>query len=440
MSRADQLQDLDAERSVLGGLMLMPSALADVADLLRAEDFAHEPHRLVWESILALDAGRQPLDVVTLMDAMRSAGTLERVGGAALVSSLDAFVPATSNLVRYARIVRERSQRRALIVAADRVREAATDAPDVTEAAERAQAAVMEAVESRAESRDRTVGEGLRELWPQLESRYNHQGDVTGLASGLVDLDVSTAGWQPGDLVILAGRPGMGKTAASLGFAAHAAVELGKPVAIFSLEMSTASLTQRLLSMRSGVPHDRFRTGRFLDIDWPRLRDAAARIAAAPMRIDDAPAPTVTDLRARARRLKQRMGGLALIVVDYLQLLRVSGKHGSREEAVAEMSRGLKALARELDVPVLALAQLNRTLEGRKDRRPILSDLRESGALEQDADVVLFVYREEMHDKTAPKGTAEVIVAKQRNGPTGTVECAFDGTLMRFQNRSWRDQ
>jgi replicative DNA helicase len=429
-------QNLDAERSVLGGVLLTNRALDDVAEIVKPDDFYREPHRKIFNSMIDLHLRNEPIDVITLGDDLKKKGELDAVGGAAYLAALDSAVPATANLGQYAKIVRDTALARRLIEAAHEVaREGYEQKGAVEELLDAAEQKIFAVTELKATNAFVPLGQSVKRVFTNLESLYEKQEDITGTPTGFDRLNQMTAGLQPGDLIIVAGRPSMGKTSVVMNIAGHVAIEAKKPVAVFSLEMGADQLTLRLFSSEARVDGQRLRTGKLLDSDWPKLARAADRLFRAPMFIDDTAGITAMEMRAKCRRLTAKAGQLGLIVIDYLQLMRGRPGTDSREQEISEISRGLKSLAKELQVPVIALSQLNRSLERREDKRPVMSDLRESGAIEQDADVIAFIYRDEVYNKESPdKGIAEIIIGKQRNGPTGTVRVAFLKDYTRFEN------
>ncbi|MDZ3822369.1 MAG: replicative DNA helicase [Pseudoxanthomonas sp.] len=434
---------IEAEQAVLGGLMLSGQAWDRVADKIGEEDFYRREHRLIFRAIGELSARNQPCDAVTLGEWFEANGNVGDVGGAGYVVELANATPSAANIEAYAAIVREKSVLRQLIDAGTRI---ASDgfqpgARPVAELIEEAEKQVFRIAESgsRGSRQFVSVKEAAREALEMLQQRYHSDSSITGLATGFTDFDNMTAGLQAGDLVILAARPSMGKTALAVNMAEYAAIRERKPVAIFSMEMSAVQLTFRLLSSLGRINQQALRTGRLADEDWPRVTSAMTLLADARIFIDDTPGLSPTELRARARRLK-RSHDLGLIVVDYLQLMSVPGNKENRATEISEISRSLKALAKELGVPVIALSQLNRSLEQRHDKRPQMSDLRESGAIEQDADVIVFIYRDEYYNKeSTEQGIAEVIIGKQRNGPTGVVKLTFLGQYTKFENHARED-
>jgi replicative DNA helicase len=416
-------------------LLSRDAIVAAVEAQLGASDFYKPAHGHVYEAITSLYGQGEPADPVTVAEELRRAGLLEPVGGGAVLISLQSGTPATSNAAHYANIVEEYSLLRRLITVAGEIAEIGYGLPDdVTAAVDEAEALVFEVAQRRVTDSMAPIRDLLERHLDHIEALYERGEDITGVPTGYLDLDEQLAGLQPSNLVIIGGRPGMGKTSFGLGIAAHAALEGRAPVLVFSLEMSHLELTQRLLCSEARVDATRMRNGRLLETDWPKISHAVGRLAEAPIHIDDNPHLTIMEIRAKARRLKSRQG-LGLIIIDYLQLM--TGRHSAenRQVEVSEISRGLKILARELEVPVIALSQLSRNLENRADKRPILADLRESGSLEQDSDVVIFLYRDELYNRdSADRGTAEVIVAKHRNGPTGSTQLAFLEQYTRFAN------
>jgi replicative DNA helicase len=429
-------QNLHAEESLLGAMMLSRDAIAAAVETCSTADFYRPAHAHIFDAITTLYSRGEPADPVTVADELSRAGLLEIAGGLPQLISLQADTPATTNASRYARIVEEHALLRRLIGVAGEIAELGYSVPeDVTAAVDQAEAMVFGVAERRVTDSLKPLQSLLMASLDRLESLYTRGETITGVATGYVDLDERLYGLQPSSLVIVGARPAMGKTAFALGMAAHAAMEARVPTLIFSLEMGHEEITQRLLVSEARVDAGRIRNGRLAESDWPKISQAVARLSDAPMFIDDNPNLTVMEIRAKARRLKAREGSLGLIIVDYLQLMSSRGSVENRQLEVSSISRGLKILARELEVPVVALSQLSRNLEMRSDKRPVLADLRESGSLEQDADVVLFLYRDEMYNaESADRGTAEVIVAKHRNGPTGKCQLAFLDHYTRFAN------
>jgi replicative DNA helicase len=426
-------QNLDAEESVLGAMMLSPGAIGAVSEVLSAGDFYRESHAKIYRAGLALYGRGEPVDAITLVDELERRGELEEIGGKVRVHELAALVPAASNAAHYARIVREMATLRGLIRAGSEITRLGLerDGQDVTELVDRAEQVVFDLAQSRVSGDFSHIEELLKQSFERITQLYEAGVDVTGVAAGFRDLDHLTSGFQPGNLVILAARPSMGKSGLALCAAANLAVRQEVPVALFTLEMSKAEVTQRLMCSEAKVESQRLRSGKLAPEDWPRLTAACDRLARAPIYVDDTGSITMMEIRSKARRLKMREPGLGLIIVDYLQLMTSGASVENRVQEVSAISRSLKVLARDLDVPVLALSQLSRAVEQRHDKRPILSDLRESGSLEQDADLVLFIYRDEYYnpDTTDQQGLAELHLSKHRNGPTGMVKLSF---LKRF--------
>ncbi|MGI9344487.1 MAG: replicative DNA helicase [Gammaproteobacteria bacterium] len=433
-------QSVQAEQALLGGLMLDASAWDRVADRVTEVDFYRNDHRLIFTAIRALSERNQPCDAVTLSEHLEAKDELTDAGGLGYLGSLVKDTPSAANVAEYATIIRERGLLRNLIQAGNEIAASAyqTEGRPIAELVDAAERKVFEIAEQ-----GQRRGSGfvhLRDVLPatidQIDERHQNQQAITGLATGFNQFDEMTAGLQKGDLIIVAGRPSMGKTTLALNIAENAALNPSRPqpTAVFSMEMSTEQLALRMISSLGRVNQAHLRNGRFGDDDWPRINAAIQMMSEAPMYIDDTPAMTPTEIRARARRLK-RQHGLELIVVDYLQLMQVAGSAENRATEISEISRSLKALARELEVPIIALSQLNRSVEQRTEKKPIMSDLRESGAIEQDADLILFIYREEVYDKDTPrKGMADINIAKQRNGPVGEFPLTFLGQFTKFEN------
>jgi len=428
----------EAEQSVLGGIMLEPQAWDRIADRLVDTDFYYQAHRLIYKALQDLVAKEKPLDVLTVADILKAHHQLEAVGGEAYLFELARNTPSVANITAYADIIRERSVLRQLIQVAGEIAQRAyqpkgMECTEILDEAERKVFAIAEQGPSTGGPLNiKTV---LASTIDRIDKLYHSQEAITGLATGFADLDEMTSGLQPADLVIIAARPSMGKTSFAMNIAEHAAIKSGKPVLVFSLEMPAESLAMRMLSSLSRIDQHRMRIGKLEDDDWPRITSAMSMLSKSPMFIDDTAALSPAEVRARARRLVKEHGQLGLIMIDYLQLMQVPGMSDNRTLEVSEISRSLKALAKELNVPVIALSQLNRGLEQRADKRPVMSDLRESGAIEQDADVIAFIYRDEVYNEESPdKGTAEIIIAKQRNGPIGKVRLTFLGKYTKFEN------
>ncbi len=432
---------VEAEQSVLGGLLLDNQAWDRIADVLRVEDFYRYDHRIIFEHILKLIDRSRPADVITVFEAMQTSGKAEEVGGLAYLNSVAQNTPSAANIRRYAEIVRDRAVLRRLVTVSDEIATTALNPQgrDTKSILDEAESKIFQIAEEGARG-----ATGFQDLQPvlakvveRIDELYHRdsQNDITGIPTGFVDLDGKTSGLQAGDLIIVAGRPSMGKTAFSLNIAEYVAIEEGHAVAVFSMEMAAQQLAMRMLGSVGKLDQHRLRTGRLNDEDWPRLTYAVQKMQDAQLFIDETPALSSMELRARSRRLARQCGKLGLIVIDYLQLMGSSSPGENRATEISEISRSLKALAKELHCPVIALSQLNRGLEQRPNKRPIMSDLRESGAIEQDADVILFIYRDEVYNPDSPdKGTAEIIIGKQRNGPIGTVRVTFMGQYTRFDN------
>ncbi len=431
-------QAMEAEQSVLGGLLLDNRRWDEVADVVSDEDFYFQNHREIYRAILALCEDNHPADVVTASEWLEKNGRLDTVGGLAYLGSLAKNTPSTANLAAYARIVRERAILRRLIGAANDIVESAysPEGRSPSEILDHAEQVIFEIAQR--DSRRRSGFMPLKGLLTQaidrIEELFDSESPLTGVPTGFTDLDDITSGLQPSDLIIIAGRPSMGKTSLAMNIAENAAVGCKLPVAVFSMEMPGQQLAMRMLASLGRINAHRIRTGKLSDDDWPRLTSAVGLLNEAPVYVDDTPALTPLELRSRARRL-HREHGLGLLIVDYLQLMQATDSTENRATEISNITRSLKIMAKELNVPLIAMSQLNRSLESRPNKRPVMSDLRESGAIEQDADVILFIYRDEVYnDDSADKGTAEIIVGKQRNGPTGTVRLTFLGEYTRFEN------
>jgi replicative DNA helicase len=428
--------NLQAEESLLGAMLLSKDAIAAATEACSADDFYKPAYGHIFEAIQSLYGHGEPADPVTVADELRRADLLDAIGGPAVLTDLQGSTPAIGNAGHYAHIVEEHALLRRLIGVAGEIAELGYSVPDDVEAAvDSAEAMVFEVAQRRVTDSMSDLRGLLSASLDRLGLLYERGDSITGTATGYHDLDERMSGLQPSALYIVGARPGAGKTSFALGMAAHAAVTSNLPVLFFSLEMSHDEVTQRLLSSEAKVEATRLRNGRLQDADWNKISHAIGRLSEAPLYIDDNPNMTVMEMRAKARRLKSRLGGLSLIVVDYLQLMTGRRSAENRQVEVSEISRGLKILARELEVPVVACSQLSRQLEMRADKRPMLSDLRESGSLEQDADVVMFIYRDELYNAESPdRGVAEVIVAKHRSGPTGTERLAFVDRYTHFAN------
>jgi replicative DNA helicase len=434
---------IESEQSVLGGLMLDNNAWEKVADIITDSDFYRHDHRLIYHHICKLIEHNKPADVITVAESMENSAELQTVGGLAYIGTIVQNTPSAANIKRYAEIVRERAIMRNLAQIGVQITDSAYNpvGRSAADLLDEAEAKVFEIAEEGARGKEGFVGIQplLKQVVERIELLYSQDNpsNVTGIASGFHDLDQKTSGFQPGDLIIVAGRPSMGKTAFSLNIAEHVALELNKPVAVFSMEMGGAQLAMRMLGSVGKLDQHKVRTGRLDDDDWPKLTHALGKLNEAPIYIDETAALNALELRARARRLYRQYGELGLIVVDYLQLMSSTGQGENRATEISEISRALKGLAKELKVPLIALSQLNRSLEQRPNKRPVMSDLRESGAIEQDADVILFIYRDEVYNPDSPdKGIAEIIIGKQRNGPIGKVDLTFLGEYTRFESHA----
>ena len=436
-------QNLEAEASVLGGILLENDAINRVLEILSPADFYRESHRKMFRAMIELSDRNEPVDIITLSDLLKARGDLEAVGGAAYLTSLNELVPTAANIAYYARIVREKAILRHLINAATEIATRGfEDQGNVDEFLDAAEKVIFDIAEKRIQSSFVAVGDMIKDTLKTVEKLYERKELVTGVPTGFKDFDKLTAGLQPSDLIVVAGRPSMGKTAFCLNVATHAALNAGTGVALFSLEMAREQLVLRMLCSEARVDNSKVRAGYLGERDFPKLANAAGRLHEALIYIDDTPAISVLELRAKARRLiRDREKKVGLVVVDYLQLMRGMGTAPNREQEISEISRSLKALAKELRVPVIGISQLNRRVEDRGDKRPMMADLRESGAIDQDADVIAFVYRDEVYNpKSQDKGTAEIIVAKQRNGPIGTVRLAFLNEFTRFEDLAEREE
>ncbi len=432
---------IEGESSVIGGLLLSNDAWDRVSDILAEGDFYRYEHRLIYGAIGALINNSRPADVITVFEYLQSQGRADEVGGLSYLNSLAQYVPSASNIRRYAEIVRDRSILRKLVTASDEIATNAfnTKGRQVSDIVDESEQKIFNIGEQ-----GKRNGGGFQamdtlvvKLLDRVQEMADNPNDVTGVPTGFYDLDRMTAGLQAGDLIVLAARPSMGKTALAINIAEHVALNEGLPVAVFSMEMGAAQLAVRIVGSIGRIDQGHLRTGKLTDEEWPRLSEAIEKLRTISLHIDESAGLTSGDLRSSARRLSRQCGQLGLIVVDYLQLMSGNGSDGeNRATELGEISRGLKMLARELKCPVIALSQLNRSVEQRPDKRPMMSDLRESGAIEQDADIIMFIYRDEYYTKEACKepGVAEIIIAKQRNGPTGTVKLAFLRNITKFES------
>jgi len=428
-------QNIEAEQSILGGILIENDALNTVVEFLEDGDFYREAHQKIFHCMIALSERNEPLDLITITNELKKKKELEEIGGASYLAGLVESVPTAANIAYYAKIVKEKSILRKLIsTATEIVTQSFQEGKDLEDFLDEAEQAIFRISEHRVKPAFYPIKEIVKESFKVIEQLYEKKELITGVPSGFKDLDRKTAGFQNADLIIVAGRPSMGKTAFCLNVAQHAAITAKVPTAVFSLEMSKEQLAIRLLCAEGRVDSARLRSGFLSESDWPKLTMAAGALSDAPIFIDDTPAISVLELRAKARRLKADRG-LALIVVDYLQLMRGRSGVERREQEISEISRSLKALAKELNIPVIAISQLSRKAEDRPGRRPQLSDLRESGAIEQDADVIIFIYRDEVYNPDSEhKGTAEVIIGKQRNGPTGKIDLSFLSEFTTFKD------
>ncbi len=429
---------LEAEQSVLGSLMLDNETWDQIADVINAEDFYRRDHRMIFTSIAELANESEPFDVVTLSEHLGKQGELEKAGGMAFLGSLARNTPTAANIKAYAEIVREYSVMRQLIHVGTQISDSAFQAGEQTsdELMDQAERLVFNIADKGAKGRKGFVNmkEVLTRVVDRIDTLFHQDEPITGVPTGYGDFDAMTSGLQRSDLIIVAGRPAMGKTTFAVNIGENAAIKHDKSVALFSMEMPAEQLALRMMSSLGRIDQHRLRTGKLGDDDWPRLTSAMGLLSESKIFIDDTPALSPSELRARCRRLK-REHGLDLIIVDYLQLMQIPGFKENRTGEISEISRALKSLAKEMDVPVIALSQLNRGLEQRPNKRPVMSDLRESGAIEQDADIIIFIYRDEVYNEDSPdKGTAEIIIGKQRNGPIGNVRLTFIGQFTRFEN------
>lgn len=428
-------QNIEAEMAVLGSMLLDHEAISQAIEIVEPSFFYKEAHKKIFSAIIKIFDENKSVDLVTLIEELRRTGSLDDAGGPAYITNLTVSVPTSANIVHYAKIVKEKMILRNLIAASTQiVSECYEMTHDVDHLVDKAEQIIFDVSSKKVESRFSSLKEVVKNSIETIDNLYQRKANITGIATGFRDLDIKTAGLQPSDLVVIAGRPSMGKSALASCIAEHAGVIEKQPVAFFSLEMSKEQLVQRMLCSHARVDAHKVRTGFLSQADWPRLVSAAGKLSEAPIYIDDTPGITALELRAKARRLKAQFD-IKLIVLDYLQLMEGVTRSDNRQQEISEISRSLKALARELSVPLIAISQLSRAVEQRSDHRPQLSDLRESGAIEQDADLVILLLREEYYNPTDEnKGVAEVIIAKQRNGPVGTLNLAFLGEYMRFEN------
>lgn len=436
-------QNIEAEEAVLGAILVNPETLAKVSDTLTVSSFYKPAHRDIYEAMLQLFNNNDNIDIVTVSDVLSYSGKLENIGGRAYINDLVENTITTSNILYYAKIIQEKAVKRALINAGSEIVTRGYDLEPSDRSLEQAEKLIFDIGSSKATSDLKHVKDMVLDAWDNIEYRYNHKDELSGLSTGFNALDTQLNGLHKSDLIILAARPAMGKTALALNIAQNVAIKENVPVCIFSLEMSAPQLVQRMLCSHAEIDSSRLKTGNMLQKDWECLTNAMNDFSQAPIYIDDTSGCTLTDIRTKCRRLKTQQKDLGLIVIDYLQLMEGGGKD-DRLQQISAISRGLKILAKELDVPIITLSQLSRAVEGRNDKRPMLSDLRESGSIEQDADIVMFIYREDYYNKgeseeeenikAQSKGLSEVIIAKHRNGPVGTVKLLFQGSITKFKN------
>lgn len=432
-------QNIEAEQSVLGSMLIEREAISKAMEELRAEDFYRDTHRMIFQAMVNLFDRNEPVDLITVSEDLRQRDQLEKAGGLSYLTTLASIVPTAANVYYYARIVGEKALLRQLIHAATEIAatsyEASEDVAVILDQAEKSILAISQQTNSQAFAPIKGI---LLDTFEKIEFLYNNKAGVVGIPSGYIDLDQMTAGFHPSDLILLAARPSMGKTALCLNIAQNIAIREKKPVAFFSLEMSKEQLVQRMLCAEAHIDAHRLRTGNLRDDDWKRLSMGMGKLSEAPIYIDDSAGMHVMEMRAKCRRLKVEQG-LGIIIIDYIQLIQGKSRTENRQQEISEISRSLKALARELSVPIIALSQLSRAVESRADKRPMLSDLRESGSLEQDADLVAFIFREEYYDpKPENQNITEVIIAKHRNGPVGKVELTFIKEWAKFVSKSER--
>lgn len=434
---------IEAEKSVLGGLLLSDDSWDTVAEQVAFADFYRPDHRLIFRHMAKLAEASEPIDPVTVADALNASGELENAGGFGYLAQLAKDTPSASNIRAYATVVRDRAALRHLIQAAQDIADSGynPEGRGADELIDEAERKIMQITEQGPKAGGPVdVNPLLTRAVERIDELYNSGGDITGLSTGYTELDRMTSGLQKSDLVIVAGRPSMGKTSFAMNLVEHAVLNQDKPILVFSMEMPADQLIVRMLSSIGRIDQTRIRNGKLEQEDWPKLSAAVTKMKDVPLYIDDTPALTPTEIRSRARRVAREAGGLGMVMVDYLQLMRVAGFSEGRTAEISEISRNLKAVAKEFDCPMVALSQLNRALEQRPNKRPVNSDLRESGAIEQDADVIMFIYRDEVYHEDSPdKGVAEIIIGKQRNGPIGTARLAFIGQFTRFENLARSD-
>ncbi len=430
-------QSIEAEQAVLGSILVDPNAIAKIIDIIKPDYFYKQAHKLIYSTALALFNNNEPIDVVTVSENLNTTNKLELVGGRAYVNDLALAVITSANIEYYAKIILEKSVMRELIRAGGEIASVAYDDINPEKAVDTAEQLIFSISQQKTPDNLTHVGEIVLDSYNLIETRYNNRDELVGVPSGFYDLDSLTAGFQPSDLIIVAARPSMGKTTFCLNIAQEVGIRKKKPVAVFSLEMAKEQLVQRMLCSEAEIDANRLRTGHMHAEDWTKLAKAMNEMGDSPIFIDDSPGLSITDLRAKCRRLCMSQKDLGLVIIDYLQLMEGSdNRRQDRVQEISSISRGLKSIARELKVPVIALSQLSRAVEARQNKKPMLSDLRESGSIEQDADIVMFIYREEYYDpdNIEKKNKAEIIVAKQRNGPVGSVELLFQNNITRFKN------
>jgi replicative DNA helicase len=429
-------QSLDAEQAVLGALLVSGDGMSRVVDMLDPDYFYRRAHQVIYACMMDLYEKSEPIDIVTVSQYLKDEGKLDNVGGRQYVTDLSLSVATTANLEYYAKVVHEKATLRNLIKAGTEIVGSCYEETDADVALDKAEHLIFGLAQRRNMQQLVHIKTVVETSFERIEQRYENRDELSGVPSGFYDLDALTSGFQPSDLVIIAARPSMGKTAFILNMAQHAAVEKGVPVAIFSLEMSKEQLVQRMLCSEAHIDANRLRTGHMHTNDWTHLAMAMGRLGEAPVYIDDSAMVNALEIRAKCRRLKATEKGLGMVVIDYIQLMQGRKQTDNRTQEVSEISRSLKTLARELSCPVIALSQLSRAVESRQNKRPMLSDLRESGSIEQDADLVMFIYRDEYYNAESEKrGEAEIIIAKQRNGPVGTVELLYQSSITRFLNK-----
>lgn len=438
-------QNIEAEEAVLGAILVNPRVITKIVEYLKPESFYKPAHRYIYEAMIQLFNSNEKIDIITVCDVLNFNSKLDSVGGRSFINDLSYNAITTANIEYYAKIIQEKAIKRALINAGSEIVSFGYDVNSIDASLESAQKLIFDIASKKATTDLTPVKELVLDAYEKIEYRHNHQGELLGIPTDFYDLDVLLNGLQRSDLIILAARPAMGKTALALNIAQNVGIKAKVPVAIFSLEMSKQQLMQRMLCSVAEVDTQKLKTGNMQSKDWEKIVDAMNQFAQAPIYIDDTPGCTLTDIRAKCRRLKMAQNDIGLVVIDYLQLMESSNSKEDRFQAVSTISRGMKMLAKELDVPVIALSQLSRAVEGRTDKRPMLSDLRESGSIEQDADIVMFIYRDEYYRKAEDgeedeaakainKGESEIIIAKHRNGPVGTVKLLFQGNITKFKN------